>query len=76
MHISNKKEVKNMKRKTIAGLIAIVAIIAIVIFAGCIEKEAPTPKASATPTKASIGESVSFSGVNSTDPDGTITSYE
>ena len=64
-----------MRKKTIIGLIAIVAIIAIVIFSGCIG-EAPTAKVSATPTRANIGESVSFSGVDSTDPDGTVTSYE
>ena len=39
-------------------------------------KEAPLAKASAAPTKANVGESISFSGIDSTDPDGTITSYE
>ena len=36
---------EDMKKKTIAGLTAIVAIAAVVIFAGCVEKEgtAPTP---------------------------------
>jgi hypothetical protein len=35
-----------MKRKTIAGLIVIVAVVTVAMFAGCIEDEAPTP----TPT--------------------------
>lgn len=62
-----------MKKKIMVGLIAIAAIIVIVIFSGCI---APTAKVSAIPTRTNIGESVSFSGVDSIDPDGTITSYE
>jgi hypothetical protein len=33
-----------MKRKSIAGLIVIVAIVSVVAFSGCIEKEAPTPE--------------------------------
>ena len=32
-----------MKKKTIAGLIAIVAIVVVAMFAGCVEKEAITP---------------------------------
>ena len=40
-----------MKKKTIAGLIAIVAIVAAVIFAGCIEEE--TPVSIPTPTPVS-----------------------
>lgn len=36
----------------------------------------PTAKASANPTAANVGESVTFSATGSTDPDGTITSYE
>jgi len=43
-----------MKKKNIAGLIAIVAIVAVVIFSGCVEKEAPattpTPSPTSTPT--------------------------
>ncbi|MEA2032473.1 MAG: hypothetical protein U9N41_02690 [Euryarchaeota archaeon] len=35
-----------MKRKTIVGLIALVAVVAVAMFAGCIEEEAPIP----TPT--------------------------
>jgi len=38
-----------MKKKTVVGLIAIVAIAAI-IFGGCVEKEAPTPTPTPTPT--------------------------
>jgi hypothetical protein len=38
-----------MKKKTLAGLIAIVAIVAAVIFAGCIEEEAPTKVPETTP---------------------------
>ena len=36
----------------------------------------PTAKASATSARANAGENVSFSGADSTDSDGTITSYE
>jgi hypothetical protein len=41
-----------MKRKTIAGLIAVVAIVVVVIFAGCVEEKAPTstPTPALTPT--------------------------
>ena len=41
-----------MKRNNKAGLIAILAIVAVVIFAGCVEKEAPisTPTLSPKPT--------------------------
>ena len=40
-----------MKRKNVVGLIAIVAIVAAVIFAGCVEEETPvsTPSPTATP---------------------------
>jgi hypothetical protein len=41
-----------MKKKTIAGLIALVAIIAVIIFAGCVEKETitpSTPRSTSTP---------------------------
>ena len=71
-----------MKKKTIVGLIGIAAIAAVVIFAGCVEKEliptpvSPTAKVSATPMRVNVGENVSFGGMDSTDPDGTITSYE
>ena len=37
-----------MKRKTIVGLIAIVAIAAVVLFAGCVEEETTTPPAETT----------------------------
>ena len=42
---------KKMKRKNIVGLIALVAIVAAVIFAGCVEEETPvsTPSPTATP---------------------------
>ena len=47
-----------MKRKNVVGLIAIVAIVAAVIFAGCVEEETPTttptPVPTATPTVTSI----------------------
>jgi len=36
----------------------------------------PIAKASATPRTANVGESITFSATDSTDPDGTITSYE
>ena len=38
-----------MKRKPVVGLIAIVAIVAVVIFAGCVEEPTPTPMPT-TPT--------------------------
>lgn len=42
---------KNMKKKTIVGVMIVVAIAAIVIFAGCIEEKAPasTPIPSTIP---------------------------
>lgn len=39
-----------MKRKTIAGLVAVVAIVMVVIFAGCVEEKSPTPVSTPTPT--------------------------
>jgi len=32
-----------MQKKTVAGLITIVAIVAVVMFAGCVEEETKTP---------------------------------
>lgn len=63
------------EKKIAICLIAVVAIVAIAIFLGCILL-APTAKISVTPTRAIVGENVSFSGVDSTDLDGTITSYK
>lgn len=47
-----------MKRKTIAGLIAIVAIVVVAMFSGCVEEEAPapTPVSTSTPIPTSIPE--------------------
>ena len=39
-----------MKKKLITGLIAIVAIVAVLIFAGCIEEQSPAPVSTPTPT--------------------------
>jgi hypothetical protein len=39
-----------MKRKNLVGLIAIVAITAVVLFAGCVEEETPVPTPSPTAT--------------------------
>ncbi|HJH28005.1 MAG TPA: hypothetical protein C5S37_14865 [Methanophagales archaeon] len=50
MKIKRKGGEKNMKRKNIVGLIAIVAIVAAVIFAGCVEEETPVPTPSPTAT--------------------------
>lgn len=49
-----------MKRKSIAGLIAIVAVAAVVMFSGCVEEEAPvsTPIPSPTPTPAVTPSSI------------------
>ena len=53
---------KNMKKETIAGLIAIIAIALVAIFAGCIEptptpppQQAPTFTPSVTPTPTTNG---------------------
>lgn len=47
-----------MKKKTIAGLIAIVVILAVVIFAGCIEEPSSAPTETPTQeTELSLGES-------------------
>ena len=35
--------IPKMKKQTIMGIIAIMAIIAVVVFAGCVEKEASEP---------------------------------
>jgi hypothetical protein len=48
-----------MKRKSLAGLIAIVAVIAVAMFAGCVEEEEPTPTPApkavvATPTPTHV----------------------
>ena len=95
-----------MSKKAIANLLAVVAIVAILLCAGCVEKDeispstpepaltssptptvaatptptptpiSPTSKASVTSTDVKVGESISFDGSASIDPDGTITSYE
>ena len=41
-----------MKRKNVVGLVAVVAIVVIALFTGCIEEEAPvsTPTPGSTPT--------------------------
>lgn len=39
-----------MKKKTIVSLIVIVAIVSVVIFAGCIEDKEPQPTVTPTPT--------------------------
>ena len=50
-----------LKRKTIAELIVILAIIAVAMFAGCIEEEAPTPTSTKVWTyKIFSEEDVSF----------------
>lgn len=49
-----------MKRKNIVGLIAIVAIVAVAMFAGCVEKPPSAPTITPTPTSPtglSLGES-------------------
>ena len=50
----NLKKTKNMKKRTIVGLISIVAIVAVVMFAGCIEEEegsVPTSTPTITPSQ-------------------------
>ncbi len=37
-----------MKRRTIVGLIVIAAVVAVVMFAGCVEEETPTPAPEST----------------------------
>lgn len=39
-----------MKRKSVVGLVAIIAIAVMVLFTGCIDEKAPTPTPSSTPT--------------------------
>jgi autonomous glycyl radical cofactor GrcA len=52
MRIKRKGGDKMMRRKKVVGLIALVAIVAAVIFAGCVEEETPVPAPlpAATPT--------------------------
>lgn len=76
-----------MTKKRILILVTILVVISTVIIVYVVQKggnrdsisepqEPPEAKASATPIEASIDESISFSGVDSTDPDGTIVFYE
>ena len=52
-----------MKKKTVAGLIAIVIIASVVIFSGCLDEEMPTPSPTVTPTwRPQEGEHFSFRG--------------
>lgn len=53
---------KNMKKKTIAGLTAIVALTAVIIFAGCVEKETITPS---TPTSTPLAPTATPEAVES-----------
>ena len=47
-----------MKKTTLAGLIAIVAILAVAMFAGCVEEPSSAPTETPTPkTELSLGES-------------------
>lgn len=52
----------------------------LVYLSGCIappvEKASPVAQISATPTTVKLGESITFSATDSTDPDGNIISYE
>lgn len=54
MYTKQKWDDKKMKRTNIAGLLAIVAITAVVMFTGCVEEEAPkvTPSSAVTPMPA------------------------
>ena len=76
-----------MTKKRILILAAILIVISTAIIVYVIQKDGnggsisepqkpPEAKALATPIETSINETISFSGVNSTDPDGTIVSYE
>ena len=56
-----------MQKKTIAGLIAIVAIVAAVIFAGCVEEPPSAPTVAPTltpPTELSLGDSVIINNIS------------
>ena len=56
-----------MKRKTIVGLIAIVAIVVVAMFAGCVEKPPSVPTAKPTPpqkTELSLGESAIVNNIS------------
>ena len=54
--IKTKGGEKNMKRKNMLGLIAIVAIVMMAIFAGCLEEEAPTTTPTPVPTSTPTPE--------------------
>ena len=47
-----------MKKETIAGLIAIVAIVTVTMFAGCVEEQSPASVSTPTPTVAPTKEYV------------------
>ena len=51
-----------MKKKSITGLIAIVAIAAILIFSGCIEEKSPAPVSTPLPTATSTPTDISLGG--------------
>jgi len=56
-----------MQKKTIAGLIALVTIVAAVIFAGCVEESPSTPTVAPTltpPTELSLGDSVIINNIS------------
>ena len=73
------------KQLLILGIILLVIVISTIIIIVVKDgngdsiselQKPPEAKASATPIEASINENISFSGVDSTDLDGTIVSYE
>jgi hypothetical protein len=50
VYTKQKRDDKKMKRKNIAGLLAIVAIAVVVMFTGCVEEEAPEVTSSSVVT--------------------------
>jgi len=68
-----RKMLKKIKNKR-AALALLLCCIILVCLSGCVAP--PVAQISATPTTVMIGESITFSAADSTDPDGNIISYE
>jgi phosphoribosyl-ATP pyrophosphohydrolase len=69
------EKIKNKR----AALALLLCCIILVCLSGCVAppaEKAPVAQISATPTTVMIGESITFSAADSTDSDGSITSYE
>jgi len=68
-----------IKNKRVMLTLFLCCVVALVGLSGCAvppAEKAPVAQISATPTTVKMGESITFSATDSTDPDGNIVSYE